>query len=822
MASKVELVTVNTPLNSTSFQQQINSNFEAIEESLNKQLQREPQEGVNNAMQQELDMNSYRVINLAEPVNPADAARKQDVDDVTAKAQEYVDLAKDWATKTDGTVDGEEYSAKHYAQEARDVIESMSLEGCNDVNITSPDDGQSLIYDAASHKWVNGEADKTFKGVYDSAIQYHTGDIVQSNNNPSEFYQAVQDTQGNYINDTAYWSLISEDHLVKFLEVSNNINYPIGMTSNNISGSNYGGPIRFTNQNQPTINASTGTLNAPNLTTTTQGQNDNSTKAATTAYVDTAKDALQDQIDNLSARGRFLALWDCSTGLAMSDPSVSPYLYHSGDYFIVGAIASGGASNYRPTGSSYTIGVASAVVETGSVDIDDVYYYDGISWRLQTNVQKTVSFGNIAGDPYDNTNLANALNDKADSSSLAAVATSGSYSDLLDTPTVDQVYDSTSANAQSGAAINGAGFLRNLSTGSNSIDVNYAGTANNSVTMGANTTSASSAVTFGSSAKGNAYGVSIGRMAGSAGATGNNAISIGNNSNTSAAGSFGTAGTNSIAIGNFCGCTGNNAIAIGAGPTNTNCNASAESAIQLGYGINSTPSTFSVGFYNNGIPVNYKLLSADGTIPAARLTNVITGGQGAPTTSTVGTLGLLYRDLLNGPLYICTNVSGSTYTWAPVIHNSTRAQFSISIGGQPTTNQYATNCGVSSQANTSYGTAYGYGSRANGMLSTAVGASAYATAANAIQIGYGTNNTANTLSVGLTVANNYELLNSSGKVPTGRYIAMTGADGVNAGTIGAVPAPTATDNTKFLRGDGTWATAGSAASYDALTETITL
>ena len=39
------------------------------------------------------------------------------------------------------------------------------------------------------------------------------------------------------------------------------------------------------------------------------------------------------------------------------------------------------------------------------------------------------------------------------------------------------------------------------------------------------------------------------------------------------------------------------------------------------------------------------------------------------------------------------------------------------------------------------------------------------------------------------------------------YSAMTGADGTNAGTSGLVPAPVATDNTKFLRGDGTWAPA---------------
>ena len=38
------------------------------------------------------------------------------------------------------------------------------------------------------------------------------------------------------------------------------------------------------------------------------------------------------------------------------------------------------------------------------------------------------------------------------------------------------------------------------------------------------------------------------------------------------------------------------------------------------------------------------------------------------------------------------------------------------------------------------------------------------------------------------------------------YNAFTGADGVNAGSSGLVPAPTATDNDKYLKGDGTWAT----------------
>ena len=44
---------------------------------------------------------------------------------------------------------------------------------------------------------------------------------------------------------------------------------------------------------------------------------------------------------------------------------------------------------------------------------------------------------------------------------------------------------------------------------------------------------------------------------------------------------------------------------------------------------------------------------------------------------------------------------------------------------------------------------------------------------------------------------------------------MVGADGTNAGEAGVVPAPTATDNTKFLRGDGTWAIPGSSVTYAA-------
>lgn len=47
------------------------------------------------------------------------------------------------------------------------------------------------------------------------------------------------------------------------------------------------------------------------------------------------------------------------------------------------------------------------------------------------------------------------------------------------------------------------------------------------------------------------------------------------------------------------------------------------------------------------------------------------------------------------------------------------------------------------------------------------------------------------------------------------YSDFVGATGAEAGEAGLVPAPAATDNTKFLKGDGTWATVSSGSTYSA-------
>ena len=88
-----------------------------------------------------------------------------------------------------------------------------------------------------------------------------------------------------------------------------------------------------------------------------------------------------------------------------------------------------------------------------------------------SNTQTSAEWGNITGVLSTQSDLQSALDSKIDGSSLATVATSGDYNDLVNKPTmpnVDQTYNGTSANAQSGVAIAGANFIRNLSPSASS------------------------------------------------------------------------------------------------------------------------------------------------------------------------------------------------------------------------------------------------------------------------------------------------------------------------------------------------------------------
>ena len=158
--------------------------------------------------------------------------------------------------------------------------------------------------------------------------------------------------------------------------------------------------------------------------------------------------------------------------------------------------------------------------------------------------------------------------------------------------TVDQTYDPTSTNAQSGTAVAEAvaPALKNTATGTNSLSIGQTtgSTGSNCISIGKEATTG----------------------------TYSNSVAIGNtayvqNSAAVAVGSKARAwGVNSVAVGSYTFAYSTEAIAIGTG--NMGCTANASKAIQLGEGTNTTASSFQVYTYQ-------MLDGTTGKIPMARL-----------------------------------------------------------------------------------------------------------------------------------------------------------------------------------------------------------
>lgn len=255
-----------------------------------------------------------------------------------------------------------------------------------------------------------------------------------------------------------------------------------------------------------------------------------------------------------------------------------------------------------------------------------------------------------------------------------------------------------------------------------------------------------------------------------------------------------------IAIGYITEATGNDAISIGWATK-----ATADYAIQIGGwgGVNSDANTFKVA-NNNG---NFEIMSADGTIPEARLADTTNATQGDVLTldanlnavwSAGGSGGGVSDVTVNGTSVVSGGVAaitGMVQNMAPsnyqsnsfalypfnLIYNGSQC---VSIGTPnsactPTGNRAV--CIGGEALSNSNSVALGYSAHADANGAVSIGCYAFATGNRSIQLGGGiststgyTNSDANTFKVG-NANGNFEMMSADGTIPEARLADTTNA-----------------------------------------------
>ena len=217
---------------------------------------------------------------------------------------------------------------------------------------------------------------------------------------------------------------------------------------------------------------------------------------------------------------------------------------------------------------------------------------------------------------------------------------------------------------------------------------------------------------------------------------------------------------------------------------------------------NSAPTTATVGYIGQFYidTTNSKVyqcveITAQGTTPETytytwqappTFTPSVLEGTAVPTTATVANyVGQLYKaTTANGILYFqCVDISGSTYTWKRIyLETSTEG---IVLGNDRNVQNGTIDIGqgksISAGTSGRWSTCVGYEGVCLAQFSIGIGGSVNnANATNAIQLGKGTNGTANTFSVGFRNVGNYRMLEANGTIPPERLTTPSGAEWTDA------------------------------------------
>lgn len=132
--------------------------------------------------------------------------------------------------------------------------------------------------------------------------------------------------------------------------------------------------------------------------------------------VKAAVDEIISRIRALEGLGRYLSVWNATTGKPGELPGevdvlTEEYVFKTGDWYKVGT------GGYKiPTGVKLSVGttIANFPSATGTTELkpNDTILFNGTGWEILHTPEIIVAFENIAGDPYDNANLKTAFDAK--------------------------------------------------------------------------------------------------------------------------------------------------------------------------------------------------------------------------------------------------------------------------------------------------------------------------------------------------------------------------------------------------------------------------
>lgn len=184
------------------------------------------------------------------------------------------------------------------------------------------------------------------------------------------------------------------------------------------------------------------------------------------------------------------------------------------------------------------------------------------------------------------------------------------------------------------------------------------------------------------------------------------------------------------------------------------------------------------------------------TLNDNQLTNFVVENLNADPSATNSFVGRLYYNNADNTLRVCTNASTPVYTildGSDGVNTFSSGDGTASTGSAITSNVNATGAVTAN--------VFAYAGTSNvGYVPAGGGSTTFLR-------GDGTwvvpDNSGGTVTA---VGGTAPIASSGGTTPDISISDFGGADGTSAGTKGAVPAPAATDNVKFLRGDGTFAT----------------